>query len=311
MVVRALGVLVAGLLLTSSWAWAAQEEEDVPPPPPAPAAPADPAPVAPVDPAPAPAATATSTAPATPAAPASKGKDKPEKQGKLFTILQITYYDGTEVLEAVPSSEAVWRMQEISADYRAWERADRLARVQWHTWFSKPLPENKDRTWVMAKPTPPRFNVQGKFDEQLDAEDRIRAFKAEELKKRERLWRSNDPQSVIYWDNFFENRKLTKSMLPQARLELLNREDQNVKRWPESKKHEVWDLVHFAEIRARQIVAEKSEKKDNLDILAVYNTQQDLLKPIYAQYKLDDDQWYVIWQEGDKNKWPIPKDAPK
>jgi len=225
---------------------------------------------------------------------------------KPFTVLQIMYYDGGEKIEIVRVSAGLWRIHQIMQEQRVWDEAYKLARYQWHQWFFQNTQENKARQWVLPKPAPPRFATFGRYAADLDAEEKVRELIAVRDKRMAQFNAIKDLHALVYLDNFTENRKLVRSLLGKAREALIERSDDSTKSWGRSKKREVWDLVHLAEWRARQQVFEKTPEGQEPDILDVYMTQQELLKAIYQQYKMTEDQWYVIWEEGDKQKWPLP-----
>ena len=224
-----------------------------------------------------------------------------------FTVLQIMRYDWSEDLEVVRMSEGLWRIHKLAQDHKIWEDADRLARIQWRQWYRDGSPESHARRWVLPRPEAPQFFTHGRFQDQFEAEEKLKSLKAEMEKRLERYRAYRDQTSLFFLDNLLENRKVVRALIPKARTALENRTDAIVKRWPESRKREIWTVVHQAEQKARAMVADKSaEAGGELDVLDVFNTQQELLKPVYAQFKIDEDQWYLVWEEGDKNKWPLP-----
>lgn len=224
-----------------------------------------------------------------------------------YTVLQIIYYDGTEKIEAVKVEEGLWRVHQIGSEHRLWEDADRLARAQWHDWFGLFTLENRARQWVLPKPVPPVFATYGRYEDEFDTEDQVRKLKSDYEKRMAKLRTFTDQTSLAYLDNLTENRKLVRTLLPKAREARLKRTDESVKRWTDSKKREIWDVVFQAEAKARFQVAEQTPPGEEYDILAIYNAQQELLKAIYLQYKMTDEQWYIVWEEGDRAKWPTPK----
>ena len=59
------------------------------------------------------------------------------------------------------------------------------------------------------------------------------------------------------------------------------------------------------------MLASKLPKGEEPDLVEVYNKQQEMLKPIYARYGIDENMWAIIWEEGYLAKWPMPEEAKK
>ena len=231
---------------------------------------------------------------------------KEAPKSKPFTILKISNYDWSESVEVVKIDEAVWRVQQLNAEYRVLVEADRLARAQWKKWFGSTAQEASVRQWVLPALRPPQIQSYGRFEDEFDTEDKVRELKAEYQKRIDtKLSVTTDYRTKALLDNVLENRKLLKSMLPKAHEALTKIAEKALSLWPEAKKREIWDLVNKTELQAHQSIMETTDD-DDVDFLDVYNKQQELLKPIYAQFNMTEDQWYLIWAEGDKKKWPVP-----
>lgn len=248
-------------------------------------------------------------------APVAVPQEKPKpaligpKKGKRepYTILQVAHYDGSASVEVVKQGQALYRIQEIMSDYRVWQEADRLARTQWSDWFrSAPNEERTNRRWVLPNPAPPKCATAGKFADEFDSDDKVKQLREEIRKNAENRKKFSDLQTLYFLDNLEENQKALRAKLPEARENLLKKDEIAVKRIDIGKKRAIWDLVYMAEVEARRKVEAKTPKDEEPDILEIYNTQQDFLKPIYEKYAIDEGQWAVIWEEGYNKKWPIP-----
>ena len=234
----------------------------------------------------------------------SKGVQSAKKE-KPFTILHIVRYDGSESVEVVRISEGMWRVQQLMSDSAVWKEADRLARVKWNEWLrGAENIERSARRWVLPNPARPWFEPIGQYEDEFDTEDKVKELQVQ-IQRRLGMRRATGDR--MFLDNWHENQRFLKAMLPKARQVCIRKDELQAKRFSVVKKKAIWELVHLAEVEARKRAAEKNLMGGAPDILEIYNIQQELLKPIYAQYDIDEGQWFVIWTEGDHNKWPIPK----
>ena len=224
---------------------------------------------------------------------------------KPYTVLEVINYDGSVNVSPVKIDEGLWRVRQINADFRVWKEAHVLARTQWTEWFSHDATDRNNRRWVLPNPVPPQFTTIGQYVDTFDAEDKVNELKAE-LQKRADAAKTADMGTQVYVDNLRENQKLLKEMLVKARHKLTEHDETNAKRLSAEKRREIWDAVAAAEIEARRIVAATADKHEELDILKIYIEQQKLLEPIYEKHKIDEGLWFVVWEEGDRKKWPVP-----
>jgi hypothetical protein len=220
-----------------------------------------------------------------------------------YTVLEVINYDGSVNISPVKIDEGLWRVRQTNADFRVWKEANALARTQWTEWFSHDTNDRNSRRWVLPNPVPPQFTTIGQFADTFDAEDKVTELKAE-LQKRIEAAKNADMGTQLYLDNLRENQKLLKEMLSKARHKLTERDEANAKRLSAEKRREIWDAVAGAEFEARHIVMQTADKHEELDILKIYIAQQKLLEPIYEKFKIDEGMWFIVWEEGDKKKWP-------
>jgi hypothetical protein len=241
---------------------------------------------------------------------------QPSNRSKPYAVLQVTYYDGSVDYEVLKTKELPLRARELWSEFPSWQEAYFAAYRQWTMWYRERTAENRGRKWVLRKPRKPHLRQMGTFADEIDAADQAEKLNATVQERRNKaaqgLWRNarRNWQTLTYLSNYHENAKLVRAMLPEARKKLDERDRKVAARLSDKKKRELWNLVHQAEYRARELLAEKKKDENGKpakpDILEVHNKTQELLKPILARYRLNEWQWYVIWEEGHLAKWPVP-----
>ncbi len=233
-----------------------------------------------------------------------------------YTVLKISYYDARVVHEVHQIKELALRIQEVWAEFPIWQEAHRQATRKWNEWYRERTPENQGRAWVLPKPTQPRFEKVGTFTDEIAAEDkaaelrkahqaRIDQYSKDLYRNRTQSW----PQ-MMKLNNMFANAKLVRELIPLVRDEIIDKDRKAAMRLPESKRKEIWDLVHKAEAEAKRIATEASKDKDGNptepDVIEVYNLSRKLIDPILSRYRITEWQWFAIWEEGYLNKWVVP-----
>lgn len=264
-----------------------------------------------------------------------------DDKAETYTVIEVAYYDGKVTYEAVKTKEVFLRAQEIWAEFPIWKEAHIAAQRQWHEWFSAKTPENRGRAWVLPNPVPPRFQKKGVFADEIEAGDKVKEFEKAHIEKineaQQNLYKNRTQtwQQMMYLNNLHYNSDLLRELMPGIRKKAMERDRQDAQRLAESKKKQVWEMMHLAEQEARrrlQAQAEAQPKKeapaeaakakdgkdapaaapaaapaeDELDILEVHRLTQELGKPVLDRMGLTESQWYAIWEEGYLNKWPIP-----
>ncbi len=248
---------------------------------------------------------------------AADGVKLPEITKRPFTILRIVRYDGTTSYEVLKSNEMGIRAREIYAEYPIWEEAHRRARIQWAQWFAEKIPENAGREWVLPKPKPPRFGSVGVFQDEFDAEEKVKSLNRTEQAKMARIkkqLRQNarySKKAVAYLSNLEENRKLLRELIPEVHEALLAQDRAVITRMSEKKKKTIWNLAHIAQQKAEKKLREKTvdenKKPVEPDVVDLYNALHDAIEPILKRYKIKERQWYMVWEDGYMNEWSIPK----
>ncbi|MFH1021824.1 MAG: hypothetical protein V1809_00370 [Planctomycetota bacterium] len=219
-----------------------------------------------------------------------------------YTILGVQFYDGTWLVEPLKKADAPWRLQQLSMDFRVIEEANKRAREAWNTrYFSK-----DGWRWVLEKPVRPIYSAYGSYPDEFDAQDKIIELKKIYEQKMSRMIKSKDYGTQAWLISLEENKKIVKLKIPEARDALHTADEAVVTKISIAKKREIWDKVHQAELEAKQYLLRRLEKGEDLDPVDVYTLQQRILLDVYTRYEINEFQWVIIWEEGDKAGWPVP-----
>ncbi len=235
---------------------------------------------------------------------------------KPYTVLKITRYDGTVTYEVLKTKEMGIRAREIYEEYPIWKEAHRRARIQWNQWFWEKIPENAGREWILPKPKRPRFSTVGVYQDEFDAEDKVKALNRVEgakmvrIKKQLRQNARTSRKAVAYLSNLEENRKLVRSLIDSVHEAMLAHDRRIVAAMSEREKKRVWMGCHILQQKAEQRLREKTvdENKNPVepDVVDLYNALHDAIEPFLEKHKLEMRQWYMIWEEGYVNEWQTP-----